>query len=162
MLSKSKMTFKEISAYKAIKEIYKHKNAWQFLYGFIDESEEIEEDESGNLYFIYWNEKNTDNNFYTNEEKFFWIAGYDNNKICFLQLIGRQSGVHLDLVVAQKKYTMETENCFGNLIDYIKEKYDKIKYISTFPMNKTLEEYYRSKGFRTWEKHNELRLDLKK
>lgn len=155
------MVFKEISAYKAIKEIYKHKNAWDFLYSFVSDSEEVEEDESGKLYFIYWNGKNNDKNFYTNEEKFFWIAGYDDGKLCFLQLMGRESGVHLDLVVAQKRKRVTTENCFGNLIDFIKDTYKKTKYLSTFPMNKTLEAYYKSKGFKDWKNHNELRLDLR-
>lgn len=150
------VTFKEISAYRAIKEIYKHKIAWRFLYGFIDESQEVEEDEDGQLIFVYWNGKSEDSNYYTNEKKYFWIAGFEGNKIVFLQLVGRMSGIHMELTVAQKKYTSKAKNCFGNLIEFMANKYLKTKYLTTHPMNDTLSEYYKKSGFKDWK--NELKL----
>lgn len=154
------LTFKEVSSYTAIKEIYKHKKVWDFLYRFIDDSEEVEVDDDGKIYFVYWDGESNDKNYYTNDDKYFWIAGYDDKQLVFLQLIGKISGVHYELTVAQKKYSADTANCFGNLIDHIKDKYKKVKWLSTFPLNKDLEEYYKKNGFNDWEKHNELRLDI--
>ena len=154
------VTFKEISTYRAIKEIYKHKNAWRFLYGFVDSSEEVEEDEDGEILFVYYNGKSETNNYYTNEKKYFWIAGFEGNKIVFLQLVGRMSGVHMELTVAQKKYTSKAENCFGGLVEFMARTYVKTKYLTTYPMNDVLKEYYKKSGFEDWK--NELKLIFKR
>lgn len=151
--------FKEISAYRALKEIYKHKDCWEFLLDFVESSEEIEEDDNGNIMFVYWDGKSTDHNYFTNEKDFFWIAGYEKNRVCFLQLMHRWSKFHIELVVAQKKKHSKVENIFGNLVEYIKNKQEKTKYLSTYPMNDRLKEYYKLNGFYDWK--NELRLDLK-
>lgn len=143
------ITFKEISAYRAIKEVYGHKKSWEFLYNFIESSEEVEEDEVGNIYFVYWNDKDDSENYYTNENKYFWIAGYDGTHICFLQLMERMNSQRMELVIAQKRKTSRAQNLFGLLVDFIKssERYEKIKRLSTFPMNDRLKEYYMLNGF---------------
>lgn len=149
--------FKEISSYKAIKEIYSHKKAWSFLLDFIDGSDEIDFDDDGNLIFICYNGESMDSNYFTNDDVYYWIGGYYEHKLVFLQLMKRWSENHLELVIAQKKKTSDVEDLFGSVVKYIKETYN-IKYLSTYPMNEKLKEYYKSKGFYDWK--NELRLDL--
>lgn len=150
--------FREMSAYVAIKEIFRHKRSWSFLLDFIDCSDEVDEDENGDIQFIYWDGHSLDKNYFTNDSEFFWIAGYDDkNRLCFLQLMHRWNKNHLELVVAQKKSSSDADNLFGSLIEYLKTAY-KTKYLSTFPMNDRLKEYYKMKGFYDWK--NELRLDI--
>lgn len=155
----NKITFKEISAFKAIKEVYNHKKAWDFLLDFIDNSEEIEHDEDGNIVFVYWDGNSTEENYFTNEKNYYWVAGYDGRKLVFLQLIRRWSKFHLELVIAQKKKKSEAENLFPLLVDHIKESYPKTKYLTTFPMNERLKEYYKLCGFYDWKK--ELKLNIR-
>lgn len=154
----NEITFKEISAYKAIKEVYRHKKAWNFLLDFIDGSEEIDYDEEGNLVFVYYDDKSVDENYYTNEKEYCWVAGYDRKKLVFLQLLRRWSKFHIELVIAQKNRKSEAANLFGLLIDYIRKEYPKTKWLSTFPMNDRLKEYYKLNGFKDWKK--ELKLEL--
>lgn len=156
----SNVVFKEISAYEAIKEIYGHKNAWSFLLDFVEASEEIDFDDAGNIVFVYCDGKSTKNNYFTNEDLYCWVAGFEGDNIVFLQLIRRWSKFHFELVIAQKKKNSEASNLFGQLVEYVKDTYVKAKYFSTFPMNDRLREYYKLSGFYDW-KQKELRLDLR-
>lgn len=150
--------FREMSAYVAIKEIFRHKRNWSFLLDFIDCSDEVDENDKGDIQFVYWDGHSLDKNYFTNDTKYFWIAGYDDkNRLCFLQLMHKWSKNHLELVIAQKRKSSDADNLFGLLIEYLKTSY-KTKYLSTFPMNDRLKEYYKKKGFYDWK--NELRLDI--
>jgi hypothetical protein len=66
---------------------------------------------------------------------------------------------HLELVVAQKKNASEAENLFGQLIEHIRKEYPTTTWLSTFPMNDRLKEYYMLNGFKEWKK--ELKLELR-
>lgn len=152
--------FREMSAYVAVKEVFRHKRSWSFLLDFIDCSDEVDETDTGDIQFVYWNGVSLDKNYFTNDSNFFWIAGYDDkNRLCFLQLMHKWSKKHLELVVAQKKYTSNAENLFGQLIEHIRKEYPTTTWLSTFPMNDRLKDYYMLNGFKEWKK--ELKLELK-
>ena len=151
------LQYRKISAYKAIKEIYSHPKAWDFLHTFVEDSEEVEIDD-GEIYFIYYDGKSEKHNYFTNESEYFWIAGYDNGRLNFLQLMHLINDSHMELVIAQKKSSSKSKNYFGNLIAYIKNNY-VTKYLTTFPMNDNLKQYYMANGF--YEYKDELRMDLK-
>ena len=144
--------FKIIPTYKAIKEIYKHKKTWGFLYDAVEYSNEVFE-EDDEIYFNYSHDKL----YYINEEDYFWVAGYDNGKLAFLQFINYANESHFDLVIAQKKSSIKTKDYFGNLINWLSNTFS-VKYLTTFPMNDHLKEYYINHGFREYKK--ELRLDF--
>lgn len=151
--------FREMRSMTALREIFRHKNSWNFLLSFIQSYDEIEESEIGEIEFVYYDGKSLDKNLFSNDKDFFWIAGFDENRrLCFLQLMHKCSKPHLELVVAQKRKTSAEENLFGNLIEFIRNTYDA-KYLSTLPINDRLKEYYKANGFYDWK--NELRLDLK-
>ena len=147
------MIFKEISAYQAIKEIYKHKRLWSFLYECIDNSQEVIE-RDGKIDFNHFNKV-----YYINEKEYSWIAGYDENKLCFLQFIKKPVRNSIELVIAEKKSTTKTKSWFGNVVEYIKQEYPKVKRMTTFPMNETLREYYKRFGFENY-KIKELKLKI--
>ena len=150
--------FRKISAYKAVKEIYSHPNSWEFLHTFVEDSEEVEIGEDGEIYFIYYDGESTKHNYFTNEDEYFWIGGYDNGRLNFLQLVHWINDSHIDLVVAQKKAKAKSKEYFGKLVSYISNNYTA-KYLTTFPMNDKLKRYYIDNGF--YEHNKELRLDLK-
>ena len=152
------LQFRKISAYKAVKEIYSHPNSWEFLHTFVEDSEEVDIDDNGDICFIYYDGNSTKHNYFTNEDDYFWIGGYDNGRLNFLQLIHNVNQSHLELVVAQKKKSAKSKDYFGKLINYLNSNYI-FKYLTTFPMNEKLEKYYCEHGFYKYKK--ELRLDVK-
>lgn len=147
------VTFSEITPYQAIKEIYKHKRCWSFLHECIDNSQEVVE-RNGKIDFNHFGKV-----YYINEEEYSWIAGYDGDKICFLQFIKRPVRNSIELVIAEKRSTTKTKAWFGNVVEYIKKEYPKVKRMTTFPMNETLKEYYKKFGFENY-KMKELKLKV--
>ena len=150
--------YKEISAYKALKEICSHPVSWEFLLNFVENSEEVDIGDDGEIIFVFTDGKSTSHNYFTNEDMYFWIGGYDNGRLKFLQLMRKVSSNHLELVIAQKKSNEKSKDWFGRLVEYISNNYFA-KYLTTFPMNDKLKEYYKSNGF--YEHGKELRIDLK-
>lgn len=152
------LKFRNISAYRAIKEVYSHPKSWNFLMTFIDDSEEVEIDEdSGEIIFVFTNGKSDKNNYFTNENEYWWIGGYDNGKLAFLQLMHKVSKRHLELVIAQKKSSSKCKEWFDSLVKYLRQSYE-FKYMTTYPMNEKLKEHYIASGF--YECKDELRLDI--
>lgn len=150
------LSFKRIESRKAIQEIYDHDVIWDFLWEFIDSSDEVDVDDDGNVVYL----KSEKNSMFANDSENFWIGGYKGRNLCFLQLVKMHSKDHMELVIAQKKPTTKTENVFQQLVEYIVSEFPNIKYLSTYPMNPKLNEHYKSKGFYDW--NGELRYDLVK
>ena len=149
------ITFKQIETYQAIREIFKHKKNWYLLHECIDNSKEVVE--YGNEIFF---DTDYDELYYINEKDYLWIAGYDENKLCFLQFIHKPVRNRLELVVAQKKTTVKSSNWFNGVVEYVKTMYPNLRSITTLPMNDKLKEYYKSFGFADY-KHGELKLKIK-
>lgn len=147
------VTFKEITPYEAIKEIYRHKKCWSFLYECIDNSQEVVE-RNGKIDFNHFGKV-----YYINETEYSWIAGYNEGKLCFLQFIKRPVMNNVELIIAEKRSTTKTKSWFGNVVEYIKNEYPKVKRMTTFPMNEILREYYKSFGFEDY-KMKELKLKV--
>lgn len=148
------ITFKEIPAYKAIAEIYKHKKTWEFLYNAIECSHEVIE-EDGEIYF----DDHFDKLYYINDKEYAWIAGYADKKICFFQLVKRPVKNSVELVIAQKRHNTQTKDWFNNILEYIKQLYPELRYMTTFPMNDKLKDHYKKFGFVDYKK--ELKLTIR-
>lgn len=148
------VTFKEVTPYKAIKEIFKHKKNWDLLYECIDNSKEVIE-KNGKIYF----DTNYTHLYYINDKDYMWIAGYDENNLCFLQLVHKPFRNNIELVIAQKRSTTKTKNWFKSVVDYIKVLYPQTKTMTTLPLNDKLKEYYKRFGFNDY-KHGEIRLSI--
>lgn len=148
------VTFKEVTPYEAIKEVFKHKKNWDLLYECIDNSKEVIE-ENGKIYF----DTSYTHLYYINDKDYVWIAGYDENKLCFLQLVHKPYRNNIELVIAQKRSTTKTKNWFKSVVDYIKVLYPQAKTMTTLPLNDKLKEYYKQFGFNDY-KHGEIRLNI--
>lgn len=148
------VTFKEVTSYEAIKEIFKHKKNWYLLYECIDNSKEVIE-ENGKIYL----DTSYTHLYYINDKDYVWIAGYDENKLCFLQLVHKPFRNNIELVIAQKRSTTKTKNWFKSVVDYIKVLYPQVKTMTTLPLNDKLKEYYKQFGFNDY-KHGEIRLNI--
>ena len=146
------VTFKEVTPYEAIKEVFKHKKNWDLLYECIDNSKEVIE-ENGKIYF----DTSYTHLYYINDKDYVWIAGYDENKLCFLQLVHKPFRNNIELVIAQKRSTTKTKNWFKSVVDYVKALYPQAKTMTTLPLNDKLKEYYKQFGFNDY-KHGEIRL----
>ena len=147
--------FKVIPTIDALKTIYSDRNGWPFLYDFVDLSGEVEmiDDE------IYLFDNSGDHN-YINTDESFWVAGYDNGKLCFLQLVHRTDKHEYDLVAAEKHRHSHVNGVFQKLIRYITNTYDRNwECITTFPINGRLKKYYIMNGFS--ESGKELKLTAK-
>lgn len=153
--SQSGIRFRRIDSSKALQEIYDHDEIWDFLWEFVDSSEEVDLDDEGNVVYL----KSEKDSMFANDRDNFWIGGYKGSNLCFLQLMKKHSSDHLELVIAQKKPTTKTENVFSQLVSYIEREFPSAKYLSTYPMNKKLEDHYKSYGFYDWK--GELRYDLR-
>ena len=148
------ITFKPIETYDAIVEIFKNKKNWDLLHECIENSKEVIE-KNGEIYF----DTDYDELYYINDKDYIWIGGYEDEKLCFLQLIHKPVRNRLELVVAEKKSTVKTKNWFKMLVDYVEELYPKLKSIITLPMNDKLRDYYKTFGFVDY-KHGEIKLAL--
>ena len=148
------MIFKEITSYQAIKEIYQDKQSWYLLFECIDNSKEVIE-KDGEISF----DKSYDKLYYIDEKEYFWIGGYDDDKLCFLQFVQKPKWNHLELVVAQKKENIKAKNWFNGVVEYVKFLYPKLKSITTLPINDKLKDYYKTFGFNDY-KHGEIKLTI--
>ena len=130
--------FEKLDLYSGLKLVLSDENSWPFIYSVIDDIGECFLD-GGELYM-------SSPKYFKTPDDFTWIAGFVSDKLCLLALIHRYPN-EIDLVVVEKRHIDGLENCFGQLLEFLKTNHQNST-LKVFPANEWLEEYYLSKGFK--------------